>query len=166
MAMKEFATAAQRAERAVSDPTNDTPPITTKVADREVTFWFPGTSQMAMFATLLASQADDLVIMGEAINWVLSLLQPDPSTLEDDDEREAEDEARRLRAEESHRYLRRMLLTKGNGFEADVLVDVAMYLFEEWSGKATAPRAGSSGSRSSTGATSTAASRRQGKPTR
>ena len=131
--LKQFGDAARKAR----DTGEEDDPRTVLVLDREITIHSPGSGSLAYLAMSIAGAGNDLVQLGQVINFIMSIF-------EDDDAR----------------YVRGLLLDKESGFDAEDIMDLAIYIVEEWSSRPTKPSTGSSPSRQATGARTTGASRK------
>src|SRR6187431_2181864 len=109
--------------------------IVVKILDRDVTLHSPGSGSLAYLAMSIAGAGNDLVQLGQTINFIMSIF-------EDDDAR----------------WVRGLLLDRESGFDAEDIMDLAIYVVEEWSGRPTNPSTGSSPSSRATGARTTGAS--------
>lgn len=131
--VKQFGDAARKG----SDEGLDDDPITVKFLDREVTVHSPGSGALAYLAMAVAGAGNDMVQLGQAINFIMSIFEP-----------------------EDQRYVRGLLLDRQSGFDAEDLMEFAMYAVEEWSSRPTNPSTGSSRPRQATGARTTGATRK------
>lgn len=140
--MKEFASAAQRAEKAQRDKDEvaGLEPVEFNVAEKVVRFNYPGSGQVVYFAMILGTEKRDIQWVGRLINWCLSLVD-----------------------DEGHAHLSGLLLDPESGFDGEDMVDIVTALVQEWMDEVpTARPADYLPSRRAAGVSSTAASRRAG----
>lgn len=109
--------------------------ILVKILDRKVALESPGSGQIGYIAMTAAGASNDLVQLGEVINFLVSLMD-----------------------DEDGRYVKGLLLDRHSGFEGEDMVELAQHIVKEWSGRPTKPSSGSSARRRTNGAGSTPAS--------
>ena len=127
------------ATRKGRDDGEEDDPLQVKVLDREVTIHSPGSGSLAYLAMSIAGAGNDLVQLGQVINFMMSIFE-----------------------DEDARYIRGLLLDRKSGFDAEDIMDMAIYIVEEWSSRPTNPSTGSSASPRTTGARTTGATRKVG----
>ena len=133
--IKQFGDAARKAkDRGVDDDT-----LTVMILEREVTLHSPGSGSLAYLAMSIAGAGNDLMQLGQVINFIMSIFDDDDA-----------------------RYVRGLLLDRESGFDAEDIMELATWIVEEWSARPTKPSTGSSASRQSTGARTTGATRKVG----
>lgn len=125
------------ATRKGRDDGEDDEPIVVKVLDREVELHSPGSGSLAYLAMSIAGAGNDLVQLGQVINFMMSIFDDDDA-----------------------RHIRGLLLDRNSGFDAEDIMDMAIYLVEEWSSRPTNPSTGSAQSPRQVGARTTGASRK------
>lgn len=133
--IKQFGDAARKGR----DDGIEDDPLEVMILDREVTLHSPGSGSLAYLAMSIAGAGNDLVQLGQVINFIMSIFE-----------------------DEDARYVRGLLLDKNSGFDAEDIMDLAIYIVEEWSSRPTNPSTGSSRSPRSTGARTTGATRKVG----
>ena len=131
--IKQFGDAARKSkDRGIEDDTLDV-----MILDRQVTLHSPGSGSLAYLAMSIAGAGNDLVQMGQVINFIMSIFGDDDA-----------------------RYVRGLLLDRDSGFDAEDIMELAIWIVEEWSDRPTKPSTGSSPSRRTTGARTTGATRK------
>lgn len=133
--IKQFGDAARKGK----DDGDDDYPITVKILEREVTVHSPGSGALAYLSMAIAGAGGDMVQLGQSINFIMSIFE-----------------------DEDARYVRGLLLDRKSGFDAEDLLDFAIYIVEEWSDRPTKPSTGSSRPQGRTGARTTGATRKVG----
>lgn len=131
--IKQFGDAARKSK----DAGDDDDVLTVKILEREVDLHSPGSGSLAYLAMSIAGAGDDLMQTGQVINFIMSIFDDDDA-----------------------RYVRGLLLDRNSGFDAEDIMDLAIYIVEEWSSRPTKPSTGSSQSARATGARTTGASRK------
>lgn len=135
--MKQFGHVA--GNRRPQDDDEQVDPITVKIVDREITFSFPGTGQLASMGAALGLDGG-LQMAGAVINFFTSMI-------EDDMEKN---------------YIGQLLLAPPSRSQFDVfdMGDVIEHLIATWGERPTEPASDSPRTQGSTGKPSTANSRR------
>jgi hypothetical protein len=131
--LKQFGDASRKGK----DTGDDDNVITVKILEREVELHSPGSGSLAYLAMSVAGAGNDLIQVGQVINFIMSIFDEDDA-----------------------RYVRGLLLDRDSGFDAEDIMDLAIYIVEEWSDRPTKPSTGSSQSRQATGARTTGATRK------
>jgi hypothetical protein len=131
--IKQFGDAARKGK----DSGIEDDPRDIMILDREVTIHSPGSGSLAYLAMAIAGASTDLVQLGQVINFIMSIFD-----------------------DEDARYVRGLLLDRESGFDAEDIMELAIWVVEEWSDRPTKPSTGSSSRPRPTGARTTGASRK------
>jgi len=135
--MKQFGHAAGHRRQQEGD--EQVEPITVKIVDRDITFSFPGTGQLASMGATLAL-GDGMQMAGGIVSFFSSMIEN----------------------ESEKGYVASLLLEppSRSRFDAFDVADVIEYLITTWGERPTEPASDSSRTQGSTGKPSTATSRR------